>query len=143
MSILSAKACADQILTAVPLVTRHLWTRVQLEAPISMTWGQFTVLSFVSERQLTMTELTRYWGVSKPSMSKMVATLMERGWLDREEDTKDRRRKPLYLTPAGRQVFEDVRKAARPDLIGVLETLDGEQRAQIVAALDLLAEILA
>ena len=122
---------------------RELWTRVQLEAPVSITWGQFTLLSLVSERRFTMTELTRYWGVSKPSMSKMVATLMERGWLDREEDPKDRRRKPLYLTPAGRQVYEDVRKAARPDLIGVLETLDGEQRAQIVSALDLLAEILA
>ena len=143
MSIPSAKACADQILTAVPLVMRHLWTRVQLEAPVSMTWGQFTLLSFLSERRLTMTQLTRYWGVSKPSMSKMVATLMERGWLDREEDPKDRRRKPLDLTPTGRQVYEDVRKAARPDLIGVLETLDGEQRAQIAATLDLLAEILA
>ena len=143
MSILSAKACADQILTAVPLVMRELWTRVQLEAPVSVTWGQFTLLSLLSERRLTLTELTRYWGVSKPSMSKMISTLMERGWIDREEDPKDRRRKPLDLSPTGRQVYEDVREAARQDLMEALEKLDGEQRAQIVTALDLLAGILA
>jgi DNA-binding MarR family transcriptional regulator len=139
----SAAVCADKILTAVPLIMRELWSRLQAEAPIRVTWAQYSLLSLLSERRLTLTEMARYWGVSKPSMSKMVSTLMQRGWIAREEDPKDRRRKPLTLTPTGRQVCTGVRQASRQELLRSLDELDDEQRAQIVAVLDLLVDILA
>lgn len=70
---LSTAECADQILTAVPLIVRGLWNRWQAETPRPVTWSQFGLFSLLRQHRLTLTDLAREWGVSKPSMSKMVS----------------------------------------------------------------------
>jgi DNA-binding MarR family transcriptional regulator len=75
-------------------------------------------------------------------MSKMVSLLADRGWLVREEDPVDRRRKLLSLTPDGIVAHKRVYEAVRDSVALSLDPLDGGQRAQVVAALDLLLSAL-
>lgn len=114
-----------------------------MPTPTKVTWAQFGLLTLLCQRRLTLTCLAREWGVSKPSMSKMISLLVQRGWITREEDPADRRRKPLSLTPAGQKVHERVRDAVQQNLVRSLDELDDRQRAQIAAALDLLVKTLA
>jgi DNA-binding MarR family transcriptional regulator len=137
----SAKV-ADQIITNIPIVVRGMWNHWQDQLPIKFTWSQFGLLDLLSQESHTLTELSREWGVSKPSMSKMVEWQVDRGWVVRKADPKDHRRKPLHLTPSGRQVHEEARAVIRRNLVRALEQLDDEQSAQIVSALDLLVQIL-
>lgn len=130
--------CADQILTAVPIIVRGLWNRLQPEMSRATTWSQFGLLSLLNDQSLTLTELAREWGVTKPSMSKMVSMLVERGWITREKDPADHRRKPLRLTPAGCDVYERVRATVVQNLAQSLESLDDDQCIQIVSALNML-----
>ncbi len=134
--------CAEQILTAVPTIVRELWNRLQAETPMAVTWAQFGLLSLLYQRRLDLTTLAHEWGVSAPSMSKMVNLLVKRGWIAREPDLTDRRRKLLSLTPTGHQVHERVREAVRKNLACSLDRLNGEQQAQIVSSLDLLVRTL-
>jgi len=134
--------CAEQILTAVPAIVRELWNRLQAETPMAVTWAQFGLLSLLYQRRLDLTTLAREWGVSAPSMSKMVNLLVKRGWITGEPDPTDRRRKLLSLTPTGHQVHERVREAVRKNLACSLDRLNGEQQAQIVSSLDLLVRTL-
>ena len=50
-------------------------------------------------------ELGRSLSVSKQAAAKTIATLVERGYVAREEDPADRRRKRIEVTPLGFEVL--------------------------------------
>jgi DNA-binding MarR family transcriptional regulator len=52
-------------------------------------------------------ELGRRMSITKQAASKVIDTLMERGWVDREPDPEDGRRKRLTVTEAGREVMAE------------------------------------
>ncbi|MFZ5917741.1 MAG: MarR family winged helix-turn-helix transcriptional regulator [Chloroflexota bacterium] len=134
--------CADQIVTNIPIIVRGLWNRWQGDLPTKITWAQFGLLSLLSRETSTLTELSREWGVSKPSMSKMISILVERGWIERNPPEGDHRRKPLSLTPKGNEIQERTREVVRRNLAKSLAQLTGDQPQQITAALDMLVQIL-
>ena len=139
----SSVECAEHLVTVVPPMMRELWNRLQVDMPLTVTNSQYGLLSLLCHQQLTMTELAHRWGVSVPTMSKMISLLVQHGWIIREACPTDRRRKLLNLTPAGFQILQDVREAMQQNLARSLDRLDDEQRAQIMAAFDLLASTLA
>lgn len=82
-------------------------------------------------------ELGRSLSVSKQAAAKTIATLLERGYVAREEDPADRRRKRLEVTPLGFEVLrtgeaiiDDLRESWRVQLGDAgLETLESHLRA--------------
>ena len=85
-----------------------------------------------------MGEIADLWGVSSPTMSKMVSLLVDRGWLGRKEDPADRRRKLLSFTAEGWEAHDRAYEAVQESVAGSLDVLDDDQRARIIEALDLL-----
>jgi DNA-binding MarR family transcriptional regulator len=84
----------------------------------------------------TASELGRALSVSKQAAAKTIAALQELGYVDRDTDPGDARRKPIRVTPRGREMvrigaglFEDVR-ARWAAQIGVeqLDALQGQLR---------------
>jgi len=64
-------------------------------------------------------------GVSRPNVSALLAGLLRRGLVRQEEQPRDRRRKHLVLTPAGRKVLQRLeasRRRANRDLLADLDT---------------------
>ncbi len=138
----SSVECADYIIRVVPLVVRELWGRLPSDASLPVTFPQLGLLSHLCQERLTLTDLAHMWGVSVPTMSKMVSLLVDRGWVVREEDPADRRRKNLSLTLSGYEVHKRVYEAVQQNLVGSLDALDDDRRGQIVSALDLLVSTL-
>lgn len=93
-------------------------------------------------------ELGRRMSVSKQAAAKTIAVLVERGYVDREADPEDARRKRLEVTPLGFEVmrvgetlFEELRESfAREigaselaELEAALRTLVGDSAVSIEA----------
>ncbi len=57
-------------------------------------------------------EIGAHSHLDKVQISRAVARLEKKGWIQREGDTVDRRRNLLTLTPAGRDVFNELGKLA-------------------------------
>lgn len=85
----------------------------------------------------TASELGRTLDVSKQAAAKTIAALEQLGYVGRESDPEDARRKPLRVTPRGREMvavggalFDEVRErwAARigAEQLAALEELLGE-----------------
>jgi DNA-binding MarR family transcriptional regulator len=96
-------------------------------------------LRAIDEGARTASELGRSLGVSKQAAAKTIAALEQLGYVDRERDSADARRKPLRVTPRGREMvrlgaalFDEVRErwAAR---IGAeaLERLEADLAALV------------
>jgi DNA-binding MarR family transcriptional regulator len=104
-----------------------------------MTHGQLSVLSTVVRRgPLRPSDIARREHLAPPSVTRLVADLESRGLITREPDPLDRRSFFVHGTPQGQQAVLRAR-AERADRIGVLlDALDDDEHAAVVAALDAL-----
>jgi DNA-binding MarR family transcriptional regulator len=79
-------------------------------------------------------------GVSLPAMSRAVDGLFERGFVEREEDSTDRRMKRVRLTVAGRTVPQALNEARLSALQELLNSLGDEEAVALEHALELILE---
>lgn len=64
------------------------------------------VLRSIDTGAVTASELARRMSVSKQAAAKTIAVLEQLGYVDREVDPSDGRRKQLYVTPRGYEMME-------------------------------------
>lgn len=80
----------------------------------SITYDQYIMLEVLHGMQrkgtCTQLELAEAVGKDKPTVSRMVELVSNRGLIERHEDSRDRRRKVIALTDSGRVVLDDIRK---------------------------------
>ncbi|MBB5892172.1 DNA-binding MarR family transcriptional regulator [Kutzneria kofuensis] len=74
-------------------------------------------------------------GVAPPTLSRIIAALVESGYVMREADPQDGRASLVRATPQGEQVIAGVRSERLHELHNRLERLTEEQRTALAAAL--------
>ena len=90
--------------------SRLLQTYVDHRAKeFNTTRAQWAVLGRLRRQEgLTQVDLAGQLELQPISLVRLLDRLVEQGYLQRRTDAQDRRVKRLYLTPAGRQVVEDL-----------------------------------
>jgi DNA-binding MarR family transcriptional regulator len=66
-------------------------------------------------------EMSELLGIAPMNVSRAVSNLRARGWAERVNDGRDKRRKPVQLTHAGAEAF----RAMTPDLARIADQLLG------------------
>jgi DNA-binding MarR family transcriptional regulator len=106
-------------------------------AGFDVTPVQFAILSALledpGEDQVT---LARKVAFDAATFGSVIARLEGRGWVRREPDTADRRRKLLWVTPEGAELAVKMRRAVAKVQQRILEPLSPPEREQLVALLD-------
>ncbi|MBS1819031.1 MAG: MarR family transcriptional regulator [Acidobacteria bacterium] len=133
---------ARQILEIIPVVMRTVAAELRSagEMPAPAHFGLLTILG---DQPRTLTELALLQGVSLPTMSNSISTLVQRGWVKRSSPAKDRRVVLIEVTPLGRATVERVGKAAEAHLSERLGTLDAASRRRLRAGLGVLRAVFA
>src|SRR6059058_1441377 len=102
---------------------------------------QFAILNALledpGEDQVT---LSRKVAFDAATFGAVIARLEGRGWVRREADAGDRRRKLLWVTPQGAEVAQKMRRAVGKVQQRILEPLSPAERDQLVQLLDRLVE---
>lgn len=80
-------------------------------------------------------------GVSAPTATRLVASLEERGLLERSADTADRRSSYVAITDSGRRQLELARQTTTASLARRLSRLTGEDVQRLVDVLPLLESL--
>ena len=92
------------------LACMRISRRVRYEATHEVAPHQFSVLVRLEKGTATPGELAEIERVSKPSMTRTVARLVERGLIDRGPHPSDGRQVVLTLTRAGRHTLKTIRR---------------------------------
>ena len=79
--------------------------------------------------------------VRPPSMTRVIASLVDLGFIDRTAHPDDRRQVLVSVSPAGVDLIEAERKASREWLQQRLAELTAEQRQTLLEAADLMLAI--
>jgi DNA-binding MarR family transcriptional regulator len=94
-----------------------------------LTRHEWRVLAALGiNRRMAAKDIADYSTLDKMSVSRAVAALEVKGYLDREEDPADRRNKILRLTPAGRALYQKIVPLARARERHILEALTAAER---------------
>lgn len=85
-------------------------------------------------------DLGRRLGLDRKNVSELAAGLEREGFIERAADPDDRRRKRLRITPAGRELLDELHLAITEAQEGLLAVLSPAERAELVRLLGLLLE---
>lgn len=104
-----------------------------------MSVSEAHALSEVARHQpLSAGELAKRLRLEKSTVSRIIAHLQRRGWVDRTAHATDRRIAVLTLTPAGRQAESELAEARQARLESLVERIPAEERLAVLRGLDVL-----
>lgn len=98
---------ALSILQIIPSIMRLLAAELR-QADTPLLPPQLAAMTLLAEKSYNLSELAEQHGVSLPTMSSTMSRLVAAGWVERHRSQADRRVVMLALTPAGRQVVEEI-----------------------------------
>jgi DNA-binding MarR family transcriptional regulator len=109
---------------------------------LELTLTQIKLLHHLEDqaRELTLKEAADLVLISLPAASRTVDDLVRRGFVQRQEDTEDRRMKRVWLTDDGRAVIRRLNAARLSGLEQFTETLTDAERRKLAGALSKLLE---
>ena len=111
------------------------------EAGLSLTQLKaLHVLAGADEDLSTGGLAERLGGLSLPTLSRAVDSLVQRGYVKRTEDADDRRIKRLRLTAKGRKTIDRLIEIRSAELESALETLSDEEREALARAIEPILE---
>ncbi len=93
-----------------------------------LTIQKYRVLAYLASEPGTPSELAYRLTVQPPTVTRLVDGLVERGFVARRMDERDRRRSTLAVTPAGRRALVRANAAIREPLDRIAGHLSDEQR---------------
>jgi DNA-binding MarR family transcriptional regulator len=88
-----------------------------------------------------ITELAAYESIAQPSATTLVGRLEAQGLLARAQDPIDGRAVLVSITPAGRALLDERRRARALSLGARLDTLDPEERDTLADAVPILERL--
>jgi DNA-binding MarR family transcriptional regulator len=138
----AALQATQELLTVLPLLNRIVAAEVRREAGEETTMPQFRVLAHLAAGPLTLSALAKKRRVSLQSMSELVQTLVERGWVVRTPVPSDRRQALLGLTDHGRAHSERAQEQMLRRLTPLMAQLAPEELAAVRMALPALRRVL-
>ena len=111
-------------------------------ADLELTLTQIKLLHHFEDaaRPLSLKEAAELVPVSLPAASRTVDDLVRRGFVERHEDTEDRRIKRMRVTEAGRSVTRRLNAARLIGLEQFTQTLTDAERDSLSRALSKLLE---
>ncbi|RUP33037.1 MULTISPECIES: MarR family winged helix-turn-helix transcriptional regulator [Mycolicibacterium] len=131
---------ANDLSLAVVRLARQLRFR-RPDSPVSLT--QLSALATLAkDGPMTPGALATRERVRPPSMTRVIASLVELGLVERSSHPDDRRQVLVAVSPAGEELFEAERRAGMEWLQGRLEKLKQEDRATLLTAADLMFAII-
>jgi DNA-binding MarR family transcriptional regulator len=110
------------------------------ESPISLT--QLSALSTLAkEGAMTPGALALRERVRPPSMTRVIASLAELGFVARDAHPDDGRQILVSVSPSGAELIEAERRASQEWLKQRLSRFDAEQRRALIVAADLMSAL--
>jgi len=128
---------ADALVDALAqsaFVVMGVLNRIGAEHDLSLT--QLRVLGILRDRRVRVTELARYLGLDKSTMSGLVDRAERRGLLERGKNPADGRVVDVFMTAAGRRLARQVHAEVRRALAPTVDGLGAQERRTLTRLLE-------
>ena len=133
----STAQCLGEFLRFLIQSAGNDFVRAVEEEQLSLTQLKAMHVIGGSDEELSLNGLAeRLGGLSLPTLSRAVESLVQRGYVRRTEDPNDRRVKRLRLAAKGRRTIDRLIEIRVRELETALETLSDAERDRLARALE-------
>ena len=101
---------AQNLYEALPLLPKRLVRVDAITREFGMPFSHIQILSMLSNKAMTIGEISANLGIAKPNITPLLDALNERGVLERCRSEEDRRIVYVRLLPQGQAVAEKIRE---------------------------------
>jgi DNA-binding MarR family transcriptional regulator len=126
---------AREMIETLPRIMR--WIRMEMRkfAKPELTIAQLKILTKLFQEPKTMSELAENQGVSPPAISKMIAALEKREFVERVSFGTDRRMVYAQLTAKGRSVYKNIQNQVQKMIERRLSKMEVSKKRRIYLTL--------
>jgi DNA-binding MarR family transcriptional regulator len=132
---------AEQIVEVLPYLLRKVSIDLRCCDPGTVP-SHFRLLESLAVDSLTLSELAEREGVSLATMSNTVATLVDRGWIERVQHSIDRRKVHLALSPAGKEMSRQIYQRLEQSVAQLIRDLPDEDLNNLMNGFQTLRRVL-
>jgi DNA-binding MarR family transcriptional regulator len=97
---------------------------------------QFHILRHIRRGQCSVSKLADAKNISRPAISQGVDMLVNKGFITRTTDTRDRRHVQLALTDSGNALLDTISEDTRQWMMQILSPLSDEELQALTQAMD-------
>jgi len=138
----SIGACGREVLDVVPLAMRAIRAQLRKHGAKEVSVPQFRTLAYLNRHEGTsLSDVAEHIGLTMPSMSALVDSIVMKGLVIRQTHPEDRRRMTLTLTERGRATLRVAHEAAASYLEEKIGQLSATERATVIEAMQVLKRI--
>ena len=136
------EVCAREVLDTSPPVSWFIRRQMRSHRG-GLSLAQFRTLIRVNRPPAaSLSAVAEHLGASLPTTSRIVQGLVDKGFLARQGCRWDRRQITLELTPRGREMLTQARRATQESMELEIAKLTAKDRATIVTAMRILRRLL-
>jgi DNA-binding MarR family transcriptional regulator len=139
-STASSASIPHRILDVLPVVMRVVAAQMR-GTRHALSSGHMPVLAALRYATYTQSELADMMSVSNATMSNTLTALEERGWIERQRSTEDRRQVYIHLTPQGQRALVESTEDMEAHIAELTAGLDAEARQKLLDGLDVLETV--
>jgi DNA-binding MarR family transcriptional regulator len=132
---------AKRLLEIIPLSMARVRAEMRSCIPGDLSVPHFRILGSIMRGKTLVNEIAQHHGVSQPSMSRSVDSLVKRGLIERSHESEDRRQTPLRLTKKGAALFRKIKTATEKRLSREIIILDSKSSNALLQGLDELEKL--
>jgi len=138
----SIGACGREVLDVVPLAMRAIRAQLRKHGAKEVSVPQFRTLAYLNRHEGTsLSDVAEHIGLTLPSMSALIDSIVMKGLVIRQTHPEDRRRMTLTLTERGRATLRVAHEAAASYLEERIGQLSATERATVIEAMQVLKRI--
>lgn len=127
----------QRIMVQLGIVQQLMATRMQqLIKPLGVSSSEFALLNHFShqpKRSWTISELAKVMEMNQPGITKVVASLIDKGALQATPDTTDKRKRHITITNQGLQLCRDSMARLAPDIEACFADWQEQEIDQLLA----------
>jgi len=110
---------------------------------LGITRVQIMTLRFVSyNNECKTSDIAEFLSVSRPDATRIVDTLVNKGFINRIYDKNDRRVIRLKITTEGIRVFEDIKKELITNFSEIINKMEKEDAEALMKGMKALCDVL-
>ncbi|MFA7235271.1 MAG: MarR family winged helix-turn-helix transcriptional regulator [Phycisphaeraceae bacterium] len=137
----SAEDCAKTFMESIPVLMQHVKQTAHRQRGPRLSVPQFRAMAYLRRQpDASLSALAEYLGLSLPTVSRTVETLVCRKLVSREPLPRSRRQLRLRLSNSGSQLLETALAQTRQRLADQFEQFSPKQRGRIIQSLQVLCE---
>jgi DNA-binding MarR family transcriptional regulator len=133
----------NEVAAALPLRVAALNRLFLRRTSVDVARTEASVMAAISEGPRRITDLACATGVTQPAMTLVVNRLQERRLVTREPDPEDRRAVRVALTPAGVELFAQLREEYRALLHREMASLSDDDIEVLARATQVIDHLIA